>query len=69
MILYMKLDFQEYLKGKLRKMYKLTGLLRKLQKILTTPPLLTVYKSFIRTRLYNGNIIYGKAYDTSFHQI
>ena len=44
MILDTKLDFQEHLKDKLSKISKTIGLLRKLQKILTRPPLLTIYK-------------------------
>ena len=56
MILDTKLDFQEHLKDKLRKISKTIGLLRKL----TRPPLLTIYKSFIRSHLDYGDIIYGK---------
>ena len=54
MILDTKLDFQEHLKDKLSKISKTIGLLRKLQKILTRPPLLTIYKSFIRPHLDYG---------------
>ena len=48
MILDIKLDFQEYLKDKLSNISKAIGILRELHKILTRPPLLTIYKSFIR---------------------
>ena len=68
MILDTKLDFQEHLKGKLGKISKTIRLLRKLPKILTRPPLLTIYKSFIRSHLDYSNIIYDKAWSTSFHQ-
>ena len=68
MILDTKLDFQEHLKDKLSKISKTIGLLRKLQKILTRAPLLTIYKSFIRLHLDYGDIIYDKAYNRSFHQ-
>ena len=68
MILDTKLDFQEHLKDKLSKISKTIGLLRKLQKILTRPPLLTIYKSFIRPPLDYGDIIYDKAYNSSFYQ-
>ena len=64
----MVLDTQEHLKDKLSKISKTIGLLRKLQKILTRAPLLTIYKSFIRLHLDYGGIIYDKAYNTSFHQ-
>ena len=60
MILDTKLDLQEHLKDKLSKISKTKGLLRKLQKILTRPPLLTVYKPFIRPHFDYGNIIYEK---------
>ena len=63
-----KLDFQEHLRDKLSKISKTIGLLRKLQKILTRAPLLTIYKSFIRPHLDYGDIIYDKAYNSSFHQ-
>ena len=68
MILDTKLDFQEHLKDKLSKISKTIGLLRKLQKILTRPPLLTIYKSFIRHHLEYGDVIYDKAYNSLFHQ-
>ena len=64
MILDTKLDFQD----KLSKIIKTIGLLRKLQKILTRPSLLTIYKSFIRPHLDYGDIMYDKAYNTSFRQ-
>ena len=67
MILDTKLDFQEHLKDKLSKISKTTGLLRKLQKILTRAPLLTIYNSFIRPHLDYGDIIYDKTYNCSFH--
>ena len=68
MILDTKLDFQEHLKNKPSTISNTIGLLRKLQKILTRAPLLTIYKSFIRPHLDYGDIIYGKAYNSSFHQ-
>ena len=68
MILDTKLDFQEHLKDKLSKISKAIGLLRKLRKLLTRPPLLTIYKSFIRPHIDYGDIIYDKAYNSSFHQ-
>ena len=68
MILNTKLDYQEHLKDKLSKISRTILLLRKLQKILTKPPLLTVYKSFTRSHLDYGDMIYEKAYNTSFHQ-
>ena len=63
-----KLDFQGHLKDKLSKFSKTIGLLRKLQKKLARSPLLRIYKSFIRPHLDYGDIIYDKAYNSSFHQ-
>ena len=68
MILDTKMDFQEHLKDKLSKISKTIGLLRRLQKMLSRAPLLTIYKSFIRPHLDYGDIIYDKAYNSSFHQ-
>ena len=64
----LKLDFKEHIKNELNKVSKTIGLLRKLQKILTRLPLITIYKSFIRPHLDYRNIIYDQAYNVSFHQ-
>ena len=52
----------------LNKVSKTIGLLRKLQKVLPRPPLITVYKSFLRPHLDYGDVIYDQAYNISFHQ-
>ena len=67
MILDSKLDFQGHPKDKLSKISKTIGLLRKLQKILTSTPLFTIHQSFIRSHVDYGDILYGKAYNISFH--
>ena len=64
MILDTNLDFQEHLKDKLSKISKT---IRKLQKLLTRASLLTINKSFIRPHLDYGDIIYNKAYNSSFY--
>ena len=64
-----KLDFKKHFKDKLNKISKTIALLRKLQKVLTRPPLLTIYKSFIRPHLDYGDIIYEKAYNILFLKI
>ena len=64
MILNTNLDFQEHLKDKLSKISKT---IRKLQKLLTRASLLTINKSFIRPHLDYGDIIYNKAYNSSFY--
>ena len=43
------------------------GLLRKFQQILPRSSLLTVYTTFIRSRLDYAGIIYDQAYNLAFH--
>ena len=43
------------------------GLLCKFQQILPRSTLLTIYKTFIRSRLDYANIIYDQAYNSAFH--
>ena len=57
-----------HLKNVQHKVNKTIGLLRKLQDILTRTLLITIFKSFIRPHLDYGDIIYDRAYNTSFHQ-
>ena len=52
----------------LNKVSKKIGLLRKIQKILTRPPLITICKSYIWSVLDYGDIIYNQAYNVSFYQ-
>ena len=68
MLLDSKLDFREHEKNVFNEISKTIGLLCKLQKILPRPPLITIYKSFIRSLLDYGDIIYDQAYNVSFHQ-
>ena len=68
MFLDSKLDFKEHIQYALNKVSKTIGLLRKLQNILPRPPLITIYKSFTRSHLDYGDIIYDQAYNVSFHQ-
>ena len=62
-----KLNFQEHLQNILNKADKTIGLLRKLQNILPSEPLLTIYKSFVRSHLDYGDVIYDQHYNNSFH--
>ena len=68
MFLDSKLDFKEHIQNVFNKVSKTIELQRKLQKILPRPPLITIYKSFIRFYLGYGDIIYDQAYNVSFHQ-
>ena len=52
----------------LNKVSKTIGLLRKLQKILRRSPLITICKSFIRSHLDYGDVIYDQECIVSFHQ-
>ena len=68
MLLDIKLNFQEHIKSVFNKVNKIIGLLRKFHHILPRSFLLTSYKSFIRSHLDYGDIIYYQAYNASFHQ-
>ena len=78
LILDNELYFQEHLKNILNKVNKTIWLLRKLQNILLREPLLTIYKSFVRTHLDYDDVIYKSYkyknslriihYKNSFHQ-
>ena len=63
-----KLDFKEHAQNELNKVSKTIELLRKLQKTLLRPQLITIYKSFIRSHLDNGYIIYDMVYNAFLHQ-
>ena len=65
LLLNTKLDFQGHLKSVLNEVNKTIGLLRKLHNTLSRLPLLTIYKSFIRSHLDYGDIIYDQAYNVS----
>ena len=69
MFLDTKLDFQEHLKSIFSKLNKTIGLLWKLHHILPRSPFLTIYKSFIRSHLDHGDIIYDQAYNQKLDSI
>ena len=65
-----KLNFSEYIKNKnitKKKKRKTMGLLRKFQPILPRSSLLTIYKTFIRSRLDYAVAIFDQAYNSAFH--
>ena len=68
MILNTKLDFSLHLNNVQNKVNKTIGLLRRLQGALPRTSLITIFKAFIRPHLDYGNIIYDRAYNSSFHQ-
>ena len=63
-----RLNFEEHLKAITTKVNRTIGLLRKLQKTLPRPALMTMYKAFVRPHLDYGDQIYDEAYNESFHQ-
>ena len=62
-----KLNFSEHIKSITKKISKAMGLLRKFPQFLPRSTLLTIYKTFIRSRLDYADIIYDQAYNTAFH--
>ena len=44
------------------------GPLRKLQNLMPSAALITIYQTFIRLRLGYGDILFDQAFNTSFHQ-
>ena len=67
MVLDTKLDFKLHVKNVQNKVNKAIGLFRKLKNTLPRTSLITIFKSFIRPHLDYGDIIYDRAYNTSFH--
>ena len=61
-----KLSFDEHIQCILIKTRKIIGLIRKLQPIIPRAALLTTYKSFFRSHLDYGDVIYDHAFNESF---
>ena len=68
MLLDNKLSYEHHLKSALNKVKQKIGLLRKFQQILPIQSLITTYKSFIRSHLDYGDIVYDRAFNESFHK-
>ena len=66
MLLDVKLDFQEQFKNTYSNANITIVLLRKLHNTLSRLTLLAIYKSFIRSHLDYGDIIYNQAYTAYF---
>ena len=67
-ILDVKLTFEEHLKNVFNKTNKTIGLLRKLSNLLPRQQaLVTIYKTFIRSHLDLGDVLYDQALNNSFH--
>ena len=61
-----KLSFNEHINDKINQASKGVGLLRKLQTVLPSNSLLTIYKSFIRSLLDYAHVIYDQPSNASF---
>ena len=69
MIIDSKLSFDEHLKSVLKKISETVDLLRKFQGILPRTSIITIYKSFARSHLDYGDIIYDQTFNESFSQM
>ena len=61
-----KLDFNLHIEQKIKKCYKLIGIVRRLSVSLPRKALLTIYKSFVRPHLDYGDILYDKPGNQNF---
>ena len=61
-----KLSFDEHTQFILIKTRKIIGLIRKLQPIIPRAALLTIYQSFLRPHLDDGDVIYDGTFNESF---
>ena len=66
-ILDSRLTFNDHLNSVLSKTKKAMGLFCKLQKILSKPALMTIYKAFVRLQLDYEDRVYDQAYTSSLH--
>ena len=68
MFLDSKLNFSEHLKFIFQKTNKTIGVLSKLQTLLPRAHLITIYKSFIRSHLDQGDMIYDQTFNLPFQE-
>ena len=68
MILDSNLSYEHHIKFILNKVNKTIGRLRKFQLILPRHSLITIYKTFFKSHLDYGDVIYDRAFNDSFHQ-
>ena len=68
LILDASLTFDEHIKAITFKVRNTIGLLRKLNNRLPRSPLTSIYKSFVRSLLDYGDVIFDKAYNNYFQQ-
>ena len=65
-ILDSKLDFNIHVDNKLKKCYRMIGIIKRLSVSVPRKALLTIYKSFIRPHLDYGDILYDKPENQHF---
>ena len=68
MMLNSNLSYEHHIKSILNKVNKTIGLLRKFQSILPRHSLLTIYKTFLKSDLDYGDVIYDCTFNESFYQ-
>ena len=61
-----KLNFNTHIKEKIAKANKGIGIIRKLAHVLPRESLVTIYKSFVRSHIDYGDIIYDQPNNNSF---
>ena len=62
-----ELTFKHHINEKINKVNKGIGIICKVNNILLSHPLLTIYHSFVRPNLDNGDVIYGQAENELFN--
>ena len=65
-ILDLKLDFNIHVDNKIKKCYRMIGIIKRLPVSVSRKALLTIYKSFIRLHLDYGDILYDKPGNQNF---
>ena len=68
MLLDDKLSYKHYLIFVLKKAKKTISLIRKFQQSLPRQSLITIYKSFIRSHLDYGDIVYDRTFNETFQK-
>ena len=63
-----QLNFGEHLMYIANEVNKSIGLLCKLQKLLPRRSTITIYKSFIRPHIDDGDVIFDQVYNKFFHE-
>ena len=68
LVLDSKLSFNEHVNQKINKCNRIIGLMKRLSLMLSRNQLLTIYKTFVRSHLDYGDMIYDKPFNDSFKE-